>query len=110
MKRSRQRTPLLWGVVLATAVMASPAFAAERELDEGPPPSSASEIESSIKRVFPKITDALPIFFLGSDVPVQNVYRRVHTVDIAPTLSAYLRMKPPSGSRADPLVEVLRGR
>jgi predicted AlkP superfamily pyrophosphatase or phosphodiesterase len=52
----------------------------------------------------------VPIFFLGPDVPAQNVYRRVHTVDIAPTLAAYLRIKPPSGSRAEPLVEVLRGR
>ncbi len=57
-----QRALLLWGVALAVAVLALPAFAAERELDQGPPPSSASEIESAIKRVFPKITDALPIF------------------------------------------------
>jgi len=57
-----QRAFLLWGVALAVAVLALPVFAAERELDQGPPPSSASEIESAIKRVFPKITDALPIF------------------------------------------------
>ena len=58
----RQCALLLLGLVLAAALVAPPALAAERELDEGPPPSSASEIESSIKRVFPKITDALPIF------------------------------------------------
>jgi hypothetical protein len=57
-----QRALLLWGVVLAVTVVASPAFAAERELDQGPPPSSAGEIESAIKRVFPKLPDRLPIF------------------------------------------------
>ena len=45
---------LLWVVVLAAA-FASPAPAAERELEEAPPPSSASEIRTPIQRI---ITEA----------------------------------------------------
>ncbi len=49
----------------------------------------------------------VPIFFAGHGVPAQTVTRRVGPHDIAPTLAAYLRIKPPSGSIGDPLVEVL---
>ncbi|MBW1844019.1 MAG: OprD family outer membrane porin [Deltaproteobacteria bacterium] len=57
-----QRAFLLWGVALAVAVLALPVFAAERELDQGPPPSSASEIATAFQRVFPSIVKRLPIF------------------------------------------------
>ena len=49
----------------------------------------------------------VPIFFAGHGVPAQIVTRRVGPHDIAATLAAYLRIKPPSGSIGDPLIEVL---
>ena len=48
----------------------------------------------------------VPIFFAGTVMPSQRVGRRVHPVDIAPTLSALLGIKPPSGAAGDVLVEV----
>ena len=36
-----------------------------------------------------------------------TIDRRVLTIDIAPTLTAYLGIKPPSGSQGTPLTEVL---
>jgi hypothetical protein len=53
----RQRARLVRGVLLAAAVFASPALAAERELDQEPPPSSASEIQTPIQRVFPVLLE-----------------------------------------------------
>lgn len=49
----------------------------------------------------------VPIVFAGAGLEHMDVYRRVHTVDIAPTLSAFLGIKPPSGSQGNPLNEVL---
>jgi predicted AlkP superfamily pyrophosphatase or phosphodiesterase len=49
----------------------------------------------------------VPIFFAGHDVPAQTITRRVATTDIAPTIAAYLGIKPPSGSIGDPLEELL---
>ncbi len=49
----------------------------------------------------------VPIVFAGSGLEPAVVDRRVHTVDIAPTLAAYLGIKPPSGSVGNPLKEVL---
>jgi predicted membrane GTPase involved in stress response len=40
----------------------------------------------------------------------QEVHRRIHTVDVAPTLSAIVGIKPPSGSRGHVLTEVLASR
>jgi hypothetical protein len=57
-----QRSRLPWGVIPALAVLASPALAAERELDQDPPPSSASEIETPIERVFPEAPERPPLF------------------------------------------------
>jgi hypothetical protein len=37
------------------------------------------------------------------------VYRRVGPHDVAPTLAAYLGIKPPSGAIGNPLHEVLDG-
>ena len=49
----------------------------------------------------------VPIFFAGSGVPAQIIGRRVAPTDIAPTLAAYLGVKPPSGSVGRMLTEVL---
>ena len=49
----------------------------------------------------------VPIVFAGSDVPAQHISRRVHTVDVAPTLSAYLKTAPPSRAVGTPLDEVI---
>jgi len=48
----------------------------------------------------------VPIVFAGAGLTAKTVYRRVHTIDIAPTLSAYLGIKPPSGAQGKPLKEV----
>ena len=52
----------------------------------------------------------VPIVFAGMQIPAQHVQRRVHTVDIATTLSTFLGVKPPSGSIGVPLAEVFDGR
>ena len=58
----RERTHLLQGVILVAAFFPSPAPAAERELDQDPPPSSASEIEAPIQRMFPEEPVRPPLF------------------------------------------------
>jgi predicted AlkP superfamily pyrophosphatase or phosphodiesterase len=50
----------------------------------------------------------VPIVFVGAGLQAQTISRRVLTVDIAPTLSALLNIKPPSGSVGEPLAEVVR--
>lgn len=49
----------------------------------------------------------VPIVFAGAGLTAKTVDRRVFTIDIAPTLSAYLGIKPPSGSQGITLLEVL---
>ena len=49
----------------------------------------------------------VPIVFAGAGLMGQTVDRQVRTVDVAVTLSAYLGIKPPSGSAGEPLTEVL---
>lgn len=49
----------------------------------------------------------VPILFAGANVPAQHVSRLVHPESIAPTLSAYLGIKPPSSAVKVILVEVL---
>jgi predicted AlkP superfamily pyrophosphatase or phosphodiesterase len=49
----------------------------------------------------------VPIVFAGAGLKPAVVDRRVLTVDIAPTLAAYLGIKPPSGSVGNPLAEVV---
>ncbi len=51
----------------------------------------------------------VPIIFAGMGIPAQRVARKVHTVDIAPTLSLIVGAKPPSGSFGEALSEVLGG-
>lgn len=48
----------------------------------------------------------VPILFSGPDIGQKRVARRVETVDLAPTLSALLRIKEPSGSQGRVLPEV----
>lgn len=50
----------------------------------------------------------VPIVIAGNGMTPQTIDRRVHTVDIAPTLSALLAITPPSGSVGAPLPEVTR--
>jgi hypothetical protein len=50
----------------------------------------------------------VPIIFAGMGIPAQRISRRVHTVDIAPTLSLLVGAKPPTGSFGAPLIEVIR--
>ena len=52
----------------------------------------------------------VPIVFAGLGLPARTIARRVETTDIAPTIAAILRIKPPSGSLGEPLEEVLGGR
>ena len=49
----------------------------------------------------------VPVVFAGAGLDPQIVDRRVQTVDVAATLSAYMNIKPPSGSVGIPLIEVL---
>ncbi len=48
----------------------------------------------------------VPLIFAGANVPAQAVHRRVHTIDVAPTLARFLSTSVPSGAAGTPLVEV----
>jgi len=50
----------------------------------------------------------VPVMFAGNGMPAARVARAVTPYDIAPTLSAYLGVKPPSGAVGAVLPEVLR--
>jgi predicted AlkP superfamily pyrophosphatase or phosphodiesterase len=49
----------------------------------------------------------VPVMFAGAGLPAATVHRAVTPYDIASTLAAYLKVKPPSGAIGDPLSEVL---
>jgi predicted AlkP superfamily pyrophosphatase or phosphodiesterase len=49
----------------------------------------------------------VPVIFAGMGLPAERISRRVTPYDIAPTLSAYLGIMPPSAAVGEPLVEVL---
>ena len=49
----------------------------------------------------------VPIIFAGNGLDAETVFREVQTVDIALTLSKYLKIKAPSGATGIPLTEVL---
>jgi hypothetical protein len=49
----------------------------------------------------------VPIIFAGAGVSPRRISRRVHPVDIAPTLAVSLGVKQPSGSVGRPLEEIL---
>ena len=48
----------------------------------------------------------VPVIFAGANVPARTVHRRVHTIDVAPTLASYVGTGVPSGAAGTPLVEV----
>ena len=48
----------------------------------------------------------VPLIFIGGQVPKKTVMRQVLSVDVAPTLSAYLGIMPPAGASGVPLTEV----
>jgi len=50
----------------------------------------------------------VPVVFAGPGISARTIVRRIETVDVAPTIAAYLRIKPPSGSRGNPLAEVMQ--
>lgn len=50
----------------------------------------------------------VPVIFAGHEVSAARIVRPVTPYDIAPSLSAYLGINPPSGSRGQPLHEVLQ--
>ncbi len=50
----------------------------------------------------------VPIIFSGPGSAANKIFRRVHPVDVAPTLSAFFGIKPASSSSGEPLKEVLR--
>jgi len=52
----------------------------------------------------------VPLIFAGAGVPAQRISRRVHSVDVAPTLAAAVGTKPPSGATGVVLVEALSRR
>ena len=52
----------------------------------------------------------VPVIFAGMDLNPQKVYRKIETVDVARTLSAYVNVKPPSGSSGKILTEVLESK
>ncbi len=52
----------------------------------------------------------VPIIFSGPGIAKNTIYRTAHPVDVAPTLSAFFGIKPPSSSVGEPLKEVLRQR
>ncbi|MGR3715080.1 MAG: alkaline phosphatase family protein [Shimia sp.] len=49
----------------------------------------------------------VPIMFAGPNLVAQSVSRRVHTVDVALTLSVIAGTRPPTGATGDVLLEVL---
>ncbi len=51
----------------------------------------------------------VPLMFAGPNVPARTIYRRVHTIDLAPTLARYVGTNIPSGAAGTLLVGVLAG-
>jgi len=49
----------------------------------------------------------VPIVLAGPGIEAARISRRVETVDLAPTIAAYLKIKPPSGARGRVLTEAL---
>ena len=50
----------------------------------------------------------VPVIFAGGTLKAQRIYRSIEPLGIAPTLSAIVGAKAPSGSRAAPLAEVMQ--
>ena len=52
----------------------------------------------------------VPVIFAGANIKPKKVYRKIETVDVARTLSAYVNVKPPSGANGNILIEVLESK
>ena len=52
----------------------------------------------------------VPMIFAGAGLESRRVFRRVHTVDAAASIAAFLGTKPPSGATGRVLPEVASGR
>jgi len=52
----------------------------------------------------------VPVYFAGSGIKSNKVYREIRTIDVAPTLAAVAGTKPPSGARGKVLTEVMEDR
>ena len=52
----------------------------------------------------------VPLIFTGPGIKPAHIYRRVETVDVAPTIAALLGVKPPTGATGVPLVELFTSR
>lgn len=52
----------------------------------------------------------VPVYFAGSGIKSNKVYREIRTIDVAPTLAAVAGTKPPSGARGEVLTEVMEDR
>jgi arylsulfatase A-like enzyme len=50
----------------------------------------------------------VPIIFVGPGIKPMHVHRRVHPIDVAPTMSALLNMSPPAAAQGTVLAEVLK--
>ena len=50
----------------------------------------------------------VPIIFAGANINPKTVHRLVHPVDVAPTITGFLGMTPPSSANGSPLEEVLK--
>jgi predicted AlkP superfamily pyrophosphatase or phosphodiesterase len=50
----------------------------------------------------------VPLIFMGPGISSITVHRRVHPVDVAPTLAALLGMTPPGSAQGTPLEEVFQ--
>jgi predicted AlkP superfamily pyrophosphatase or phosphodiesterase len=50
----------------------------------------------------------VPVVFAAGSLTARRIYREIQTVDVAPTLAAVVGVKPPSGARGAPLLEVLQ--
>ena len=50
----------------------------------------------------------VPIIFMGPAIQPRKVHRRVHPVDVAPTMSALLGMTPPGSAQGSLLEEVIQ--
>ena len=48
----------------------------------------------------------VPIVFAGAGIEAKKVTRKVYTVDVAKSLSAYIGTKPPSGAAGQVLTEL----
>ena len=49
----------------------------------------------------------VPVIWMGPAIDAARIGRRVETVDVAPTIAAYLGIRPPSGTRGQVMTEVL---